>query len=40
VEIKEGSWDVRGLRATASIDYAIADRFAPARRAVSLVLQN
>jgi len=32
VEIKEGSWDVMGLRATASIDYAITDRFVPARR--------
>jgi alkylation response protein AidB-like acyl-CoA dehydrogenase len=32
VEIKEGSWDVMGLRATASIDYAINDRFVPARR--------
>ena len=27
VEIKEGSWDVMGLRATASIDYVIADKF-------------
>jgi len=32
VEIKDGSWDVMGLRATASIDYAITDRFVPARR--------
>jgi indole-3-acetate monooxygenase len=32
VEIKEGSWDVMGLRGTASIDYAITDRFVPARR--------
>ena len=32
-EIKEGSWDVMGLRATASIDYAITDKFVPARRA-------
>jgi len=32
VEIKEGSWDVMGLRATASLDYAIKDRFVPARR--------
>ena len=33
VEIKEGSWDVMGLRATASIDYVIADKFVPAHRA-------
>jgi alkylation response protein AidB-like acyl-CoA dehydrogenase len=32
VEIKQGSWDVMGLRATASIDYAITDQFVPARR--------
>ena len=32
VEIKEGSWDVMGLRATASLDYAIKDRFVPERR--------
>jgi indole-3-acetate monooxygenase len=32
VEIKPDSWDVMGLRATASIDYAITDRFVPARR--------
>jgi len=32
VELKEGSWDVMGLRATASLDYAIKDRFVPARR--------
>ena len=32
VEIKDGSWDVMGLRATASIDYTIADRLVPARR--------
>jgi alkylation response protein AidB-like acyl-CoA dehydrogenase len=32
VEIKDGSWDVMGLRATASLDYAIRDRFVPARR--------
>ena len=31
VEIKQGSWDVMGLRATASIDSAISDRFVPAR---------
>jgi indole-3-acetate monooxygenase len=32
VDIKEGSWDVMGLRATASIDYAIIDKFVPAYR--------
>jgi len=32
VEIKEGSWDVMGLRATASIDYTITDKFVPAHR--------
>jgi indole-3-acetate monooxygenase len=32
VEIKEGSWDVMGLRATASLDYAITDRLVPTRR--------
>lgn len=32
VEIREGSWDVMGLLATASIDYAVTDRFVPARR--------
>jgi alkylation response protein AidB-like acyl-CoA dehydrogenase len=32
VELKEGSWDVMGLCATASVDYAIKDRFVPARR--------
>ncbi|MFI4976729.1 MAG: acyl-CoA dehydrogenase family protein [Caulobacterales bacterium] len=32
VEIEEGSWDVMGLRATASIDYQITDRLVPARR--------
>ena len=32
VEIKEGSWDVMGLRATASIDYTIADKYVPAYR--------
>jgi indole-3-acetate monooxygenase len=31
-DIKEGSWDVMGLRATASIDYTIADKFVPAHR--------
>ena len=32
VALKVGSWDVMGLRATASIDYAVEDRFVPARR--------
>jgi len=32
VDIKQGSWDVMGLRATASIDYAITDKFVPAYR--------
>jgi len=32
VEITEDSWDVMGLRATASVDYIITDRFVPARR--------
>jgi len=32
-EIKEGSWDVMGLRGTASIDYSITDKFVPAHRA-------
>src|SRR5262249_34516154 len=32
-EIKEGSWDVMGLRGTASIDYTIADKFVPPHRA-------
>ena len=32
VEINDGSWDVMGLRATASIDYTIADQFVPAHR--------
>jgi indole-3-acetate monooxygenase len=31
-DIKEGSWDVMGLRGTASIDYTIADKFVPAYR--------
>ena len=33
VDIKEGSWDVMDLRATASIDYSITDKFVPAYRA-------
>jgi alkylation response protein AidB-like acyl-CoA dehydrogenase len=33
VDIKEGSWDVMGLRGTASIDYTIADKLVPAHRA-------
>jgi alkylation response protein AidB-like acyl-CoA dehydrogenase len=33
VDIKEGSGDVIGLRATASIDYSIADKFVSAYRA-------
>jgi len=32
VDIKKDSWDVMGLRATASIDYAITDKFVPAHR--------
>jgi alkylation response protein AidB-like acyl-CoA dehydrogenase len=32
VELDEGSWDVMGLRATASLNYAIRDRFVPAHR--------
>src|SRR6516162_1758679 len=32
VDIKEGSWDVMGLRATASVDYTILDKFVPTRR--------
>jgi indole-3-acetate monooxygenase len=31
-EIKENSWDAMGLRATASVDYSIADTFVPAHR--------
>jgi len=30
--IKEDSWDVMGLRGTASIDYSITDKFVPAHR--------
>jgi len=32
VQIKEGSWDVMGLRATASVDYTITDKFVPEHR--------
>ena len=32
-DIKDGSWDVMGLRATASIDYSISDKLVPAHRA-------
>jgi alkylation response protein AidB-like acyl-CoA dehydrogenase len=32
-DIKEGSWDVMGLRGTASIDYTIVGKFVPAHRA-------
>jgi alkylation response protein AidB-like acyl-CoA dehydrogenase len=32
-DIKDGSWDVMGLRATASIDYSISDKLVPADRA-------
>ena len=32
VDITEGSWDVMGLRATASVDYVILDKFVPAHR--------
>jgi indole-3-acetate monooxygenase len=32
VELKEGTWDTLGLSATHSIDYTIADKFAPAHR--------
>ncbi|MBV9685676.1 MAG: hypothetical protein JO096_00485 [Alphaproteobacteria bacterium] len=32
VEIKEDSWDVMGLRGTASVDYVISDKFVPAYR--------
>lgn len=36
IEIIEGSWDVMGLRATASLDYAIADAFVPEHRSFLL----
>jgi alkylation response protein AidB-like acyl-CoA dehydrogenase len=32
VELMDGSWDTLGLRATYSVDYAIADKFVPAHR--------
>jgi indole-3-acetate monooxygenase len=32
VELREGTWDTLGLRATSSVDYAIADKFVPAHR--------
>jgi indole-3-acetate monooxygenase len=32
VDIKTGSWDAMGLRATASVDYTIADKFVPVHR--------
>lgn len=32
VQIKPGSWDVMGLRATTSIDYTINDKFVPTHR--------
>ena len=32
VEIRDGSWDVMGLKATASADYAVREVFVPARR--------
>jgi indole-3-acetate monooxygenase len=31
-DLEPGSWDVMGLRATASLDYEIRDRFVPERR--------
>jgi indole-3-acetate monooxygenase len=33
VDIKDGSWDVMGLRGTASIDYSITNKFVPVHRA-------
>jgi alkylation response protein AidB-like acyl-CoA dehydrogenase len=32
VDIKTGSWDAMGLRATASVDYTIVDKFVPSHR--------
>jgi len=32
VVLVDGSWDSLGLRATSSVDYAIADKFVPAHR--------
>ena len=32
VDLKAGSWDVLGLRATASVDYTVEDLFVPAHR--------
>jgi hypothetical protein len=32
VELTDGTWDSLGLRATASVDYAIRDKFVPTHR--------
>ena len=32
VELREGTWDTLGLRATSSVDYAITDKSVPAHR--------
>jgi alkylation response protein AidB-like acyl-CoA dehydrogenase len=32
VELRDGTWDTLGLRATSSVDYAITGKFVPARR--------
>jgi indole-3-acetate monooxygenase len=32
VELRDGTWDTLGLRATSSVDYAIIDKFVPAHR--------
>jgi alkylation response protein AidB-like acyl-CoA dehydrogenase len=32
VELRDGTWDTLGLRATSSVDYAIEDKFVPAHR--------
>jgi indole-3-acetate monooxygenase len=32
VELRDGTWDSLGLRATSSVDYAITDEFVPAHR--------